>query len=115
MLDAGTGRSCQFRSRSSLSPWKRPASTMMRAPPDSTRYFEPVTVRAAPKKVSVIMAVGSWQFAVGSWQSGEEADLAAGVPEERGAWQLAGAEPRDECGHRFRGVRRIEKDRLAAC
>ena len=55
MSDALIGRSCQFRSRSSLSPWNNPASTSTRVPFDSTRYFDPVTVRAAPRNVTLII------------------------------------------------------------
>src|SRR5437588_12942631 len=54
--EAATGMSCQLRSRSSLSPWNSPASTIRRAPFDSTRYFEPVTVRAAPRNVTRIIS-----------------------------------------------------------
>src|SRR5579862_2457244 len=53
MLDAGTGSGFQLRSLSSLSPWKSPQSTIRRSPPASTRYFEPVTVPVAPRKVRV--------------------------------------------------------------
>src|SRR5262245_43378302 len=52
MLSAGTGSGCQFRSRSSFSPWKSPASTSTRRAPVSRRYLEPVTVRAAPRNVN---------------------------------------------------------------
>ena len=51
---AGTLSSSQLRSRRSLAPWNIPASTRTRRPLCSTRYFEPVTVRAAPRKVSVV-------------------------------------------------------------
>src|SRR5262245_31296308 len=55
---AATGNSgaVQLRRRSALSPWNRPESTSTRRPPASTRYCEPVTVRAAPRKVSRGMA-----------------------------------------------------------
>ena len=52
MSDALTGRSCQFRSRSSLSPWNKPQSTSTFAVPVSSRCFDPVTVCAAPRNVS---------------------------------------------------------------
>src|SRR5512135_2512177 len=52
MLSASTGRGSQFRSRSSLRPWNNPQSTSRRCSPISTRYFDPVTVRAAPRNVS---------------------------------------------------------------
>ena len=48
----GTGKGSQFRSRSSFRPWNSPQSTSTRRPPCSSRYFEPVTVRAAPRNVS---------------------------------------------------------------
>ena len=41
----------QFRSRSSFSPWNRPQSKSTRTPLCSSRYLEPVTVRAAPRNV----------------------------------------------------------------
>ena len=46
------GNGSQFRSRSSFKPWNSPQSTSTRLSPCSTRYFEPVTVRAAPRNVS---------------------------------------------------------------
>ena len=46
----------QFRCLSSFDPSKSPQSTSRRLPPASIRYFEPVTVRAAPK--NVIFAMG---------------------------------------------------------
>src|SRR5437879_9842589 len=50
--DAGaTGGAAQFRSLSSRSPWNRPHSSRTRAGAASKRNFEPVTVRAAPRKV----------------------------------------------------------------
>src|SRR5262245_16727285 len=53
-MDSGdTGNGSQLRRRRSFNPWKRPQSNRMRLPPCSSRYFEPVTVRAAPRKVSV--------------------------------------------------------------
>src|SRR5207248_11748576 len=43
----------QFRRRRSLRPWNRPASIRMRLPDEVVRRWrEPVTVRAAPRKVS---------------------------------------------------------------
>src|SRR5262245_59427408 len=48
----------QLRWRSALSPWNIPESTSTRRPPASSRYWEPVTVRAAPRKVSLAMALG---------------------------------------------------------
>src|SRR5574338_1590284 len=54
-----TGGADQFRSRSAFTPWKRPQSTRIRAASVSTRYFEPVTVLAAPRKeMRVIGASG---------------------------------------------------------
>ena len=40
----------QFISLSFLAPWNMPQSTMNRTSPVSTRYFDPVTVPAAPRK-----------------------------------------------------------------
>src|SRR5260221_8622839 len=122
MLEAGTGRSCQFRSRSSFKPWKSPASTMTGVPLDSTRYFEPVTVRAAPRNVIEIICLLPSTFCLLPFAfcllpfplSGEESDLTACVPEEcRARAELAGPRFRDEPGHRFCGIRRIEKQRLS--
>src|SRR6266850_2571001 len=47
------GGSCQLRSRNSRMPWNRPQSTSTRARSASIKYFEPVTVPAAPQKESV--------------------------------------------------------------
>src|ERR1700690_2093721 len=47
----GTGGGSQFRCVSIFEPSKSPQSTSNRLPPASTRYFEPVTVPAAPRKV----------------------------------------------------------------
>ncbi len=52
MESGGTGKSSQFRARSSLRPWKSPQSNNTRAPACSSRYLDPVTVRAAPRNVS---------------------------------------------------------------
>src|SRR5678810_1469225 len=49
MLEASTGSGCQLRRRSSFNPWKRPQSIRTRVPFASTRYLDPVTVRAAPR------------------------------------------------------------------
>src|SRR6266404_1894409 len=46
------GGSCQLRSRNSRWPWNKPQSISARAPSDSIRYFEPVTVPAAPQNES---------------------------------------------------------------
>jgi hypothetical protein len=48
----------QLRWRSALSPWNIPESTSTSRPPASSRYCDPVTVRAAPRKVSLAMALG---------------------------------------------------------
>ena len=48
-----SGSGLQLRRRSSFKPWNRPQSTSRRLPSASTRYFEPVTVPAAPRKVSL--------------------------------------------------------------
>src|SRR5262249_37022507 len=48
-------QSAQLRSRSSLRPWKRPASIMTRLPElVVSRWRDPVTVCAAPRKVRVV-------------------------------------------------------------
>src|SRR5258707_15811036 len=52
------GGSCQLRSRNSRMPWNNPQSTSTCACPVSIRYFEPVTVPAAPQKESVDMVLG---------------------------------------------------------
>src|SRR3970040_369945 len=55
-MDAGsTGRRSQFRSRNSLSPWNNPQSTRSRAPPASTRNFDPVTVPTPPSNSMAAM------------------------------------------------------------
>src|SRR3984893_10789446 len=48
----------QFRAVSSFPPWKMPQSTSKRLPAASTRYFEPVTVPAAPRNVR--RGIGRW-------------------------------------------------------
>src|SRR5215467_12157110 len=53
--EAGNGGSSQLRLRNSFRPWKRPQSTSTREPLVSIRYFEPVTVPAAPQNESVVM------------------------------------------------------------
>ncbi len=50
-----TGSGSQLRSRSSLSPWNSPQSIRILRPSASSRYFEPVTVRAAPRNVSFVI------------------------------------------------------------
>src|SRR5215831_2862073 len=49
------GGSSQLRRRSSFNPWNNPQSIKTRPRSDSTKYFEPVTVPAAPQKESVGM------------------------------------------------------------
>src|SRR5215813_2994688 len=48
--DALNGGSCQLRSRNSCPPWNKPQSISRRPRSDSIRYFDPVTVPAAPQK-----------------------------------------------------------------
>src|SRR4051812_18756805 len=100
MAEGAIGNSCQLRSRSSFNPWKSPASINTLAPPVSSRYLEPVTVRAAPRNVSFTQT------------SCEQPDLAAGVPEEhrfvRG--EDAAANVRDQAGHRLGRIGGIEKE-----
>src|SRR5450759_5697671 len=55
----GTGKSAQFISRHSFSPWNIPASMRIRRPGRSMRYLEPVTVPAAPRNVSDIATMSS--------------------------------------------------------
>src|SRR3954469_14916660 len=130
MLDAGTGRSGQLRSRSSLRPWNRPESTMMRVPLDSTRYFEPVTVRAAPRNVKLInlppatcylptascyLPTANCQRLTANRSLCKQSDLPAGVPEQhRASGEFLAADPGDQAGHGFRGVGGIEEQRLPA-
>jgi hypothetical protein len=45
----GTAKSPRFRSRSTLNPWNSPQSTSTRELGESIRYFDPVTVSAAPR------------------------------------------------------------------
>ena len=73
-LGGRIGSSCQLRSRSSFSPWNSPASISTFDDPVSSRYFDPVTVRAAPRNVDAMAR-----------HSREKSDLAAGVPEEHRA------------------------------
>src|SRR5258708_4182014 len=51
------GGSCQLRSRNSRTPWNKPQSTSTCACPASIRYFEPVTVPAAPQNERDDMAL----------------------------------------------------------
>src|SRR4029453_14419099 len=86
--------------------------------PVSRRYFEPVTVRAAPKKVSSkVQGSGSrFWFRVQGSGSGKQPTLAAGVPEEHRfvLREQAAADVGDEAGHGLGRIRRVEKDRLRA-
>src|SRR5262252_6648429 len=52
MVFGSTGRGFQLRSFSSFVPWNSPQSTSSFLPAASTRYLEPVTHPAAPRKVS---------------------------------------------------------------
>src|ERR1700741_2358794 len=56
MVFGSTGSEFQFRCLRSSVPWNKPQSTSSFFPAASTRYFEPVTHPAAPKKVSFVMA-----------------------------------------------------------
>src|SRR5262252_5873171 len=47
--DASNGSRSQLRRRSAFNPWNRPQSTSTRPRGVETRYFEPVTVPAAPR------------------------------------------------------------------
>src|SRR5215510_775099 len=51
-FDGSTGNGSQFLKRNSFRPWNSPQSTRIDLPPISSRCLEPVTVPAAPKKVS---------------------------------------------------------------
>ena len=79
MIDSGgTGNSSQLRRRHCFSPWNMPASTRILRPLTVSRYFDPVTVPAAPKKVSVVvihplLQVGGQTAA--KWQDGRMTDL----------------------------------------
>src|SRR5438128_1859720 len=50
---ASNGGSCQLRSRSSCPPWNKPQSIKTPARSVSIKYFDPVTVPAAPQNDSV--------------------------------------------------------------
>src|SRR5215475_1339777 len=56
MVFGAIGNGLKFRSLSSGEPWNIPQSTSSRLPAASTRYFEPVTVPAAPKNVNFAIA-----------------------------------------------------------
>ena len=60
----------QLRSRRFLVPWNRPQSTSTRRLPCSTRYFEPVTVSVAPRKVSFMDRLTEVDGAVSRLQRG---------------------------------------------
>src|SRR5205809_68590 len=55
MLAGSTGNRAQFASRSSRSPWNKPQSISSRCDPFSKRYFDPVTVPAAPRKLNLML------------------------------------------------------------
>src|SRR5579862_6265487 len=57
MVAGSTVSLSQFRCRRSLDPSKSPQSTSSRLPSASNRYFDPVTVPAAPRKV--IFGIGA--------------------------------------------------------
>src|SRR5580704_10557386 len=70
-IDAGsTGGLFQLRCSSSFDPWNSPQSTSNRLPSASTRYFDPVTVPAAPRKV--ILAMGPVFYANASKTSSQD-------------------------------------------
>src|SRR6266403_785970 len=54
-------RGLKLRSVSSGVPWKMPQSIRRRLPAASTRYLEPVTVPAAPRKVSLGIGVSLYR------------------------------------------------------
>src|SRR5690606_34120513 len=58
MLRGSTARGFQLASRRFFSPWNRPQSTRIRVSPCVTRWREPVTVPAPPRKVSEVIAPG---------------------------------------------------------
>src|SRR6478672_11733304 len=103
------GNSCQFLSRSSLSPWNRPASISTFAWPVSSRYLEPVTVRAAPRNViegiPVSIIVGDRSTALDATPSRQPS---FGPPGDRGGTPPAarGARSRGEHGRLDRYVPR---------
>src|SRR6478609_5043425 len=109
MSVAATGRSCQLRSRNSFKPWKSPASTRIFFVPVSRRYFEPVTVRAAPRNVRVN---GTAHPLSGS---GEETGLTPGMPEQHGVRGRERPRPDsgDQAGHGLGGIGVIEKESLS--
>jgi hypothetical protein len=60
----GSGKSSQLRRRNSLSPWNSPQSNSTRRPLCVSRYFDPVTVRAAPRNVSrvTVLTISGFGF-----------------------------------------------------
>jgi hypothetical protein len=82
-------------------PGIRPQSVRTRWPPTSSRCFEPVTVRAAPRHVNVMLM--------------RKTHLSPSVPEEHcGSWRkVPSAQPRDHPGHGLGRVHGIEQDALS--
>src|SRR5689334_826645 len=64
MLLGSTGSGLKFRSFSSFVPWNSPQSTSSFLPAASTRYFDPVTLPAAPRNVSFAIALPFYRFPV---------------------------------------------------
>src|SRR5215472_1922975 len=67
MVLGSTGSGLKLRSFSSFVPWKSPQSTssfllVPEGPAASTRYFDPVTHPAAPRKVSFAIALPFYRF-----------------------------------------------------
>lgn len=71
MVTGSTGNSAQFISRSFLPPWNMPQSTSTLARGVSTRNFEPVTVRAAPRKRT--SGRGGWSVMLRRYNEGYRA------------------------------------------
>src|SRR5674476_572614 len=80
-----TGKSPQFISRHSFSPWNIPPSTRIRLPGRSTRYLEPVTVPAAPRNVSDSAAMSS------RWHAGPVRGVDSADPTQGGSYSAANA------------------------
>src|SRR5690349_12706412 len=62
MLLGSTGSGLKFRSFNSFVPWNSPQSTSSFLPAASTRYFDPVTLPAAPRNVSFAIALPFYRF-----------------------------------------------------
>src|SRR5512135_3631636 len=69
MAAGSNGGSAQLRSRRAFSPWYMPESTSARRPAASTRYCDPVTVFAAPRKLILAIDHQGYQPGAGAGSS----------------------------------------------